>query len=497
MSSPRVGARRRRGGAGRPRALRTRPAVHHARVPERHPREPASGVHRRTGGGSPDRARPRAGRDTEEAPASISFPARSSSRRRASTVSASSQRQGRRSTSSYFAGSTPTQRGPWLSWLDEIFGVRHRLRYGLVDPIEDDEVTLSFVDDLGDLAEGSSLTFRVAGEPSARAYLPWTPMGAEVVAIDGHGRPALLRHRLGAGRPCSARTRSSTWPPSRRVRTLKSTWRIYSALAAEAGVERPVGSTTRGSSWPHPEQGVGDCSLRQLLRRPDHHRARRLGRGTRPSNAGARARALRRRGGSVRRCLKNAYSDDRDKRRARDARPNNRESDCRPTCDPGTRLERDEAAPDVTEAIESNSSSSCAQTRIRRSKEMKNMQIPKRRTTGVLAPSWRCARAAASSWPSGRRSRVQDGLRDGSPPLTDLYMSGNQWSPNNDLNPAKNWDYITGLVGLRVRDAVPLRPAEGQVHPVARDRERGRRRHVRDDRSARRQVERRQAAHGE
>jgi peptide/nickel transport system substrate-binding protein len=29
-----------------------------------------------------------------------------------------------------------------------------------------------------------------------------------------------------------------------------------------------------------------------------------------------------------------------------------------------------------------------------------------------------------------------------------LYMSGNQWSPNNDLNPAKNWDYVTGLVGF-------------------------------------------------
>ena len=41
-----------------------------------------------------------------------------------------------------------------------------------------------------------------------------------------------------------------------------------------------------------------------------------------------------------------------------------------------------------------------------------------------------------------------------------LYMSGNQWSPNNDLNPAKNWDYVTGLVGLGVRDAVPLRPAD-------------------------------------
>jgi peptide/nickel transport system substrate-binding protein len=29
-----------------------------------------------------------------------------------------------------------------------------------------------------------------------------------------------------------------------------------------------------------------------------------------------------------------------------------------------------------------------------------------------------------------------------------FYMSGNQWSPNNDLNPAKNWDYVTGLVGF-------------------------------------------------
>jgi peptide/nickel transport system substrate-binding protein len=29
-----------------------------------------------------------------------------------------------------------------------------------------------------------------------------------------------------------------------------------------------------------------------------------------------------------------------------------------------------------------------------------------------------------------------------------FYMSGNQWSPNTDLNPAKNWDYVTGLVGF-------------------------------------------------
>jgi endo-1,4-beta-mannosidase len=141
---------------------------------------------------------------------------------------------------SYFAGSTPTQRGPWLSWLDEIFGVRHRLRYGLVDPIEEDEVTFKFVDDLGEIAEGTSLTFRVAGEPSARAYLPLDPHGAEVVAVDRHGRPALLRHRLGAGTAVLC-----TYPLEHMAARSpdvnpEETWRIYSALAAEAGVERAV-----------------------------------------------------------------------------------------------------------------------------------------------------------------------------------------------------------------------------------------------------------------
>lgn len=141
---------------------------------------------------------------------------------------------------SYFAGSTATQRGPWLAWLDEIFGVRHRLRYGLVDPIEDDEVIFQFVDDLGDIPEGTRLTFRVAGEPSARAFLPLDPLGAEVVALDGHGRPALLRHRLGAG--CTV---LCTYPIEHMAARTpgvnpEDTYRIYSALAEAAGVERPV-----------------------------------------------------------------------------------------------------------------------------------------------------------------------------------------------------------------------------------------------------------------
>jgi endo-1,4-beta-mannosidase len=141
---------------------------------------------------------------------------------------------------SYFAGSTPTQRGPWLTWLDELFGVRHRLRYGLVDPIEGDEVTFQFVDDLGDLEAGTLLSFGVAGEPSARAYLPVETVGAEVVAVDGHGRPALLRHRVGSGWAVLC-----TYPIEHMAARTpgvnpESTWRIYSALAILAGVDRPV-----------------------------------------------------------------------------------------------------------------------------------------------------------------------------------------------------------------------------------------------------------------
>jgi endo-1,4-beta-mannosidase len=141
---------------------------------------------------------------------------------------------------SYFAGSTPNQRGPWIAWLDEIFGVRHRLRYGLVDAILDDEVVFEFVEDFGDLAAGTRLSFRVAGEASARAYLPVEPIGAEVVAIDGRGNPALVRQALGSGY-----TVLCTYPLEHMAARTPSvnpecTWQIYSALAAEADVSRPV-----------------------------------------------------------------------------------------------------------------------------------------------------------------------------------------------------------------------------------------------------------------
>ena len=141
---------------------------------------------------------------------------------------------------SYFPGSTARQRGPWLSWLDELFGVRHGLRYGLVNPIEEDEVTFEFVEPLGEIAAGATMSFKVAGESSARAYLPVESIGARVIAVDGRGRPALLRHALGSGS-----TILCTYPIEHMAAATafvnpESTWRLYSALATAAGVSRPV-----------------------------------------------------------------------------------------------------------------------------------------------------------------------------------------------------------------------------------------------------------------
>jgi peptide/nickel transport system substrate-binding protein len=46
-----------------------------------------------------------------------------------------------------------------------------------------------------------------------------------------------------------------------------------------------------------------------------------------------------------------------------------------------------------------------------------------------------------------------------------LYMSGNQWSPNNDANPAKNWDYVTGLVGFAYETPFRYNPLKGTFIP--------------------------------
>jgi endo-1,4-beta-mannosidase len=141
---------------------------------------------------------------------------------------------------SYSPGAHPVQRGPWYANLNGMFGVRHRLRYGLVDPVTDSEVTFTFTRPFGTLAEGTELRFAAAGTVDSRVYLPVDPVDAEVIAVDGHGRPALLLRRVGEGAVVFC-----TYPLEHMASVTPAVnpdagQALYGALAAFAGLDRPV-----------------------------------------------------------------------------------------------------------------------------------------------------------------------------------------------------------------------------------------------------------------
>jgi endo-1,4-beta-mannosidase len=141
---------------------------------------------------------------------------------------------------SYCAGAHRAQRGPWYADLNGMFGVEHQLTYGLVDPIEDEEVVVTFVRDFGAIPEGSRLEFRAAGNEHSRAFLPVRPTDAEVAAVDQRNRPVLLQRRAGGGRLVLC-----TYPLEHMAAVTprvnpEPTYRLYDALAEVAGVTRPV-----------------------------------------------------------------------------------------------------------------------------------------------------------------------------------------------------------------------------------------------------------------
>jgi peptide/nickel transport system substrate-binding protein len=85
------------------------------------------------------------------------------------------------------------------------------------------------------------------------------------------------------------------------------------------------------------------------------------------------------------------------------------------------------------------------------------------RTAGWLVPLAVGAAVIASVGvgPAGAGQKVSLAL----PRAQTLYMSGNQWSPNNDLNPAKSWDYVTGLVGFVYETPFRYDPLAGKFIP--------------------------------
>lgn len=141
---------------------------------------------------------------------------------------------------SYGAGEVSIQRGPWWTDPDRLFGARQQLVYGLNNPIDDDEVELTFVEDFGGIAAGTTLRVRAAGGPQARAFLPVEVTDGTLVATDAQGRPALVCKQHGAGTMVLGTYPLEYLAAAQGRVNPEATARLYRALAAHAGIEAPV-----------------------------------------------------------------------------------------------------------------------------------------------------------------------------------------------------------------------------------------------------------------
>lgn len=141
---------------------------------------------------------------------------------------------------SWFAGVNVGQRGAWWPAIEPLFGARHRLRYGISE-IADDVVTLTVDIAFGGLAAGTKLTFPAAGSRFARAYLPLETTTAETLATDQHGRPALIRRRVGKGAVYLGAYPVEYYGAVRdNAHDDDDVWRLYAALGREAGITPAV-----------------------------------------------------------------------------------------------------------------------------------------------------------------------------------------------------------------------------------------------------------------
>jgi peptide/nickel transport system substrate-binding protein len=96
------------------------------------------------------------------------------------------------------------------------------------------------------------------------------------------------------------------------------------------------------------------------------------------------------------------------------------------------------------------------------------MRFPRRRVAaalGVILALSMLAVIAFTTAGGANGAASQQMTSSALPRSQTLYMSGNQWSPNNDLNPAKSWDYITGLVGFAYETPFRYDPLKDTFKP--------------------------------
>lgn len=127
---------------------------------------------------------------------------------------------------------------PWCPLFEELFGVRHQLRYGMPDLPEEPFVKLTFTKSFHGILEGETYGYKVSGSIPDTAFCPVEATTAEVLAVDASEKPALTVNRLGKGHAVfSAYPVEYYLVSTVNVHADDSTYRLYRAVSHLAHVE--------------------------------------------------------------------------------------------------------------------------------------------------------------------------------------------------------------------------------------------------------------------
>jgi endo-1,4-beta-mannosidase len=131
---------------------------------------------------------------------------------------------------SYFSGDHTFHQAPWCPNFRALTGLDHRLRYGCFD-LPPERFTLK-----GALALSIPTGVEAAIAPQSLSRVPIELAGAQALAFDGDGRPALTVNAIGSGRVIFC-----AWPLERYLANLtdgssREGHRLYRLLAEHAGV---------------------------------------------------------------------------------------------------------------------------------------------------------------------------------------------------------------------------------------------------------------------
>lgn len=125
----------------------------------------------------------------------------------------------------------------WIHIFEKLFGAKHNLRFGLADIPQEQEIELRVTQDFFDILKGEQFVYQVKGDYRDRAFCPLTPTTAEVIAVDGEGRPAILLNSIGKGKVIF-----STYPLEYYLANTgegykkDKTYKIYRSLCRMAGI---------------------------------------------------------------------------------------------------------------------------------------------------------------------------------------------------------------------------------------------------------------------